>query len=264
MNELADSLRDNFRQLDATAALDIFLIWLLLFSVLLLLRGTTAMSVVRGATILLIGAFLLGRIFDLRVLNFLLRNSFLGLLIALPVIFQAEIRRALERVGRTGARAFGGSLGYDDTIDAVSEAAVDMGKRKIGALIVLDRETGLQEYAEKGIAVDALPSAELLEGIFFPNSPLHDGAVVLRGHRVVAAGVTLPLSENTLPGELGTRHRAGLGITEHTDAVSLVVSEETGAVSVAADGRMYTRLDEARLRALLERLLGDKRNGLAP
>src|SRR4029077_56590 len=108
-----------------------------------------------------------------------------------------------------------------------------------------------------------LPSPELLEGLFFPNSPLHDGAVVVRGNRVIAAGVTLPLSENTMPGELGTRHRAGLGITERTDAVSIVVSEETGRISVAADGRMYTRLDDARLHSLLDRLLG-RRNGATP
>ena len=262
MTDFREFLVDNFEQFDSAAALDIFLIWLLIFGMLLLLRGTTAMAVVRGATILLIGAFILGRIFDLRVLNFLLRNSFLGLLIALPVIFQQEIRRALERVGRAGARAFG-TLDYDDTLEAVSEAALDMARQKIGALIVLERETGLTEYSERGIPVDAVPSPELIENIFFPNSPLHDGAVVLRGDRVVAAGVTLPLSENSLPGELGTRHRAGLGITEHTDAVSLMVSEETGRISVAADGRMYTRLDEARLRGILERLLGG-RNGVSP
>jgi diadenylate cyclase len=262
MSDLWEFLRENFEQFDSTAALDVFLIWALIFGMLLLLRGTTAMAVVRGATILLIGAFILGRIFDLRVLNFLLRNSFLGLLIALPVIFQQEIRRALERVGRAGARAFG-SLDYDETLEAVSEAALDMSRQKIGALIVLERETGLSEFSERGIPVDAMPSPELIENIFFPKSPLHDGALVLRGDRVVAAGVTLPLSENSLPGELGTRHRAGLGITEHTDAVSLIVSEETGRISVAADGRMYTRLDEARLRGLLDRLLGSQ-NGTAP
>jgi len=254
MNDFIDFLTENFEQFDATSALDVFLIWLLIFSVLMLLRGTTAMAVVRGATILLIGAFILGRIFDLRVLNFLLENSFLGLLIALPVIFQQEIRRALERLGRAGARAFG-HLDYDETLETISEAALDMSRRKVGALIVLERETGLSEYTERGIPVDAVPSPELIENIFYPNSPLHDGALVLRGDRVVAASVTLPLSENVLPGELGTRHRAGLGITERTDAVSLIVSEETGRISVAADGRMYTRLDEARLRGLLQQLI---------
>lgn len=260
MTEFIHFLRDNFEQFDATAALDVLIIWLILFWLLILLRGTTAMSVMRGAFIILIAAFALGRIFDLRVLNFLLRNSFLGLLIALPIIFQPEIRRALERVGRAGARAFGGALDYHGTLEAVSEAALGMATHKYGALVVMERETGLQDYIDTGIPVDAVPSPELLEGIFYPNSPLHDGAVILRGNRVIAAACTLPLSENTLPGELGTRHRAGLGITERTDAVSLVVSEETGVISVAADGRIYMRLDEARLRGLLGRLL-DASNG---
>jgi diadenylate cyclase len=261
MSDLFGNLKDNFQQFDATSAIDIALISLIFFWVLLLLRGTSAMAVMRGAFIVLIAAFVLGRIFDLRVLNFLLDNSFIGLLIAVPIIFQPELRRALERVGRTGARAFGASASNPGTLEAVTTAACEMAREHIGALIVLERETGLQDVIETGIPVDALPSPELLEGIFFPNSPLHDGAVVVRGNRVVAAGVTLPLSENSLPGELGTRHRAGLGITERTDAVSVVVSEETGRVSVAADGRMHTRLDEARLRALLDSLLSGQSNG---
>ena len=258
MRDLLHFVRNNFQQFDASSAIDIALISLIFFWVLMLLRGTTAMAVMRGAFILLIAAFLLGRAFDLRVLNFLLRNSFVGLLIAIPIVFQPELRRALERVGRTGARAFGASTSNPGTLEAVHEASLDMARQHIGALIVLERETGLQDYIDNGIPVDAVPSPELLEGIFFPNSPLHDGAVIVRGNRIVAAGVTLPLSENTLPGELGTRHRAGLGITERTDAVSVVVSEETGHISIAAEGRMHTRLDEARMRALLERLLAGR------
>ncbi len=258
MRDLFHFVRDNFQQFDASSAIDIAIISLIFFWVLMLLRGTTAMAVMRGAFILLIAAFLLGRAFDLRVLNFLLRNSFIGLLIAIPIVFQPELRRALERVGRTGARAFGASNSNPGTLEAVNEASLDMARQHIGALIVLERETGLQDYIDNGIPVDALPSPELLEGIFFPNSPLHDGAVIVRGNRIVAAGVTLPLSENTLPGELGTRHRAGLGITERTDAVSVVVSEETGHISIAAEGRLHTRLDEDRMRALLERLLAGR------
>ncbi|HEY7801992.1 MAG TPA: diadenylate cyclase CdaA [Dehalococcoidia bacterium] len=261
MTDLFDSLRNNFEQFGPTSALDVIIISVLFFWLLMLLRGTTAMSVMRGVFILLIAAFALGRVFDLRVLNYLIRNSFTGLLIALPIIFQPEIRRALERVGRTGALAFGTSPGSQETVEALSAAATDMSRRKFGALIVLERDTGLQDYVETGIQVDALASPELIEGIFYPNSPLHDGAVVLRGNRIIAAGCTLPLSENSPPGELGTRHRAGLGITERTDAVSLVVSEETGRISVAADGRMYMRLDDARLRSLLETLLHLHLNG---
>lgn len=260
MTDALDTLRENFQDFDVTSAIDVLLISLLFFWVLLLLRGTTAMAVMRGVFILLTGAVILGQLFDLRVLNFLIRNSFTGLLIAIPIIFQPEIRRALERVGRTGARAFGAALQNPGTIDAVAEAAAEMAKRRTGALIVMERETGLQDYVDTGIPLDAVPSPELLENIFFPNSPMHDGAVVIRGSRIVAASVTLPLSDDALPGELGTRHRAALGITERTDAVSVVVSEETGGISVAAEGRLHTRLDEARLRALLDRLLIE-RNG---
>lgn len=260
MTDALDTIRENFQDFDVTSALDVLLISLLFFWVLLLLRGTTAMAVMRGVFILLTGAVILGQLFDLRVLNFLIRNSFTGLLIAIPIIFQPEIRRALERVGRTGARAFGATLQNPGTIDAVAEAAAEMAKRRNGALIVMERETGLQDYVDTGIPLDAVPSPELIENIFFPNSPMHDGALVIRGSRVVAASVTLPLSDDALPGELGTRHRAALGITERTDAVAVVVSEETGGISVAAEGRLHTRLDEARLRALLDRLLTE-RNG---
>jgi len=263
MGDLLDFLRENFEQFDAAAAFDIFIIWLAIFWILLLLRNTTAMTVIRGATIVLIAAFVLVRVFDLRVLDFLLRNSFLGLLIVLAVVFQHEIRRALERVGRAASRAMGGATHYDETIEAITEAADRMSRRHIGALIVVERDTGLQEYTEGGVPIDAVASPELLENIFYPNSPLHDGAAVVRGDRIVAASVTLPLAENQLPGEYGTRHRAGVGITERTDAVSVMVSEETGDVSVAADGRLYSRLDETRVRGLLERLLG-ARNGDAP
>jgi diadenylate cyclase len=264
MGELRDFFETTIDQFSLTAALDILIISFLFFWVLVLLRGTTAMAVMRGVFILLIAAFVMGRVLDLLVLNFLIRNSFTGLLIAIPIIFQPEIRKALERVGRTGALAFRGGVSYDSTLEAVTDASSDMSRRHIGALMVLERETGLQEIIDTGVPIDAVPSRELLEGIFFPNSPLHDGAVVLRGDRVVAAGCTLPLSENTLPGELGTRHRAGLGITERTDAISIVVSEETGRISVAADGRLYTRLDDARLKSLLERLIHARRNGTEP
>lgn len=264
MSDFFNSLRQNLDQFGPTSALDVIIISLLFFWLLMLLRGTTAINVMRGAFILLIAAFVLGRAFNLRVLNFLIRNSFTGLLIALPIIFQPEIRRALERVGRTGSAAFGFNEGDSETVEALMSAASDMSRRKFGALIVLERETGLQDYVETGIAVDALASPELIEGIFYPNSPLHDGAAVVRGNRIIAAGCTLPLSENSPPGELGTRHRAGLGITERTDAIALVVSEETGRISLAADGRMYMRLDDARLRGLLESLLHVHRNGSAP
>jgi len=264
VSDFLDSLRSNFQQFGPAAALDVIIISLLFFWLLMLLKGTTAMSVMRGVFILLIAAFVLGRAFDLRVLNFLIRNSFTGLLIAVPIIFQPEIRRALERVGRTGALALGSTVGSEETLVAVVSASLQMSRRKCGALVVIERDTGLQDFVETGIPVDAAITPEILQSLFYPNSALHDGALVVRGSRIVAAACTLPLSENSPPGELGTRHRAALGITERTDAVSVVVSEETGRISVAADGRMYMRLDEARLRSLLASLLRIPLSGVVP
>jgi diadenylate cyclase len=254
MGGLQHRLQDILDRLGPIDVLDIFLIALLIYGAFLLLRGTAAIALLRGAAIILIIVTILAQALNLTVLDFAIRNSLTGLIIAVPIIFQPEIRRALERVGRTGFRVWARSP-YEQLIDTVGRTAMELASRKHGALIVFERETGLQSYVDSGVPLDAVPSVELLEGIFFPNAPLHDGAVVLRENRVVAAGCTLPLSETRLSGEMGLRHRAGLGVTEGTDAVSLMVSEETGTIAVAADGRLYPRLDEARLRGLLTRLL---------
>jgi diadenylate cyclase len=255
MSDFLGGVRDTLGRVDARSVFDILLIAAIFYWVLLLLRGTTAMTLLRGFAILLIAAFILARLFDLRVLNFLLRNSLIGLAVAIPIIFQPELRRALERLGRAGSRAWLGRPGYDVLIDVVADAALNLAERRHGALMVLERDTGLKDYIDTGIPVDATPSAELLEGIFFPRSPLHDGAVILRQNRVMAAACTLPLSEDSSGGRLGTRHRAALGITERTDAITVVVSEETGEIAVAANGRLVPRLDETRLRATLASLL---------
>ena len=255
MSDFLESLRDTLGELDARSAFDILLIAAIFYWVLLLARGTTAMNLLRGFAILLIAAFVLARLFDLRVLNYLLRNSLIGLAVAVPIVFQPELRRALERLGRSGVRAWLGRPGYETLIDVIADAARDLAERRHGALMVLERDTGLEDYIDSGVRVDATPSAELLEGIFFPRSPLHDGAVILRENRVVAAACTLPLSEDSFGGRVGLRHRAALGITERTDAISVVVSEETGDIAVASNGRLVPRLDEARLRATLTSLL---------
>jgi diadenylate cyclase len=256
MQDLLNTIRENLSRLDWRAAVDILLIAAIIYWVLLLLRRTTAMSVLRGIAFIFIGAFVLARVFDLKVLSFLLRNSFIAVLIGIPIVFQPELRRALERLGRTGRRAWLGRANYDQVIDAVAGAACNLASARHGALMVLERETGLEDYIDTGVRVDAAPSVELLQGIFFPNSPLHDGAVILRENRVVAAACTLPLAEESGKSMFGTRHRAALGISERTDAVSVVVSEETGQVSVASNGRMLQRLDETRLRATLQTILG--------
>ena len=261
---MPDALRsfvDTLRTIDARDAVDIALLTVCIWWMLLLVRGTSAMTLLRGAAIVLIGAFALANVFDLTVLNWLLRNALTGLLLGMLIIFQPEIRRALERVGRTGMRAVRGRGGYEGVVDVLARAGEDMARRRHGALIVLERETGLEEYIRTGRRIDAETSEELIEGIFYRNSPLHDGAAVLRGDRIVAAACTLPLSEARLPQQYGTRHRAALGISERTDAVAIVVSEETGEIAVAADGRLLSHLDGDGLRRTLHLLVGLSQNG---
>jgi diadenylate cyclase len=181
-------------------------------------------------------------------------------LLALVVVFQPELRRALERIGRVGSLGWVFAPGYRREFERVSrvlaQAASSLSAQKTGALIVLERETGLEDMAEAGVRVDAALSTELIETIFTPRSPLHDGAVIVRHDRVVAAAVVLPLSEtNTYRERYGTRHRAALGLTEQTDALAIVVSEETGTISLVERGRIVRNLDEERLRRGLMELL---------
>lgn len=256
MPDIPDGVVDVFSRLNLSAFIDILIVSVSIYWLLLLLRGTTAMTVLRGVGVLLIGAFLLSRVLELRMLNWVLRNSVTGFVIVLPIIFQPEIRRALERLGRTGLRSVLGRPENRDVIELVVRAASQLARQSTGALIVLERETGLQEVTDTGVPVNAALSVELLHSIFFKDSPLHDGAVVIRGEMIIAAGCTLPLSEAPLPAEYGMRHRAALGITERTDAVVLVSSEERGEVSLASNGRMVPSLDETRLSRQLHRLFG--------
>ncbi len=254
MGGFINRIEDALGQFGPASIVDILIIAAIVYLILLLMRGTTAVYLARGIVILLAVAFVLVRVFELTVLGWLVRNSFPALLIAIPIIFQPEIRRFLERVGRTGRLGRALFPAYDSVLDAVIEASENLSQRRHGALMVLERETGLEDYADTGVRLDATPSVELLEGLFYPNSPLHDGAVILRGDRVVAAGCTLPLSDKVDRGHMGTRHRAALGLSERTDAVCVVVSEESGEISVAANGRMISRLEEPRLRAILRSL----------
>lgn len=249
-----DTFRSSLDQFTPASVVDILSIAVVIYLLLLLLKGTTAMSLLRGMIIVIIGALIMTETLNLTVLSWLFRNSFPALLIALPIIFQSEIRRFLERVGRTGRWPWPGRALYEGVVDCIAEAAVEMAEKRIGAIIVVERETGLEDYIDTGVKVDAVCSTKLLMSIFYPNSPLHDGAAIVREDRVVAAGATLPLSER-MDGFHGTRHRAALGITERTDAVSVVVSEETGQISIAANGRVISNLDGPRLRGILRSLL---------
>lgn len=234
--------------------IDVLAIAVVIYLSLLLIKGTTAMSLVRGIIIVVIGAVILTQALNLTVLSWLLRNSFPALLIAIPIIFQSEIRRFLERVGRTGRWPWPGRALYESVVDGIAEAAVFLSEKNMGAIIVIERETGLEDYIDTGVKIDAVCSTKLLMSVFYPNSALHDGAAIIREDRLVAASATLPLSER-MDGFHGTRHRAALGITERTDAVAVVVSEESGALSIAANGRVISNLDGPRLRGILRSLL---------
>ncbi len=251
---MPDVVRDVLDRIDAVAVLDILLISLAIYWLLLLLRGTSAWTVLRGIALLLVGAFLLARIFDLQVVNWMLGNMVTGLVIGVIVVFRPEIRRVLDRLGRTGWQLALVRQDQDYTIDVTVRAVMRLARQRYGALIVFERETGLQEVIDTGIELNAELSSELLGSIFMPNTPLHDGAVIVRGDQIVAAGCTLPLTDSPLQADLGMRHRAAVGITEGTDAIVVVVSEERGTLAVAAQGRMRPNLDETEVRARLQRM----------
>jgi len=254
-NNLWDDITDAFSGFGWAAVLEVAILAVVIFALLRLVRGTSAMPVVRGIGIIVVAIVVVSRVFDLEVLNWLVNNALAVLVLFVLIVFQPEFRRGLERIGRTGLRSLfgGGRDGYDSLIDVVSMAAGVLSERRTGALMVIERETGLQEIADTGTQIDALLTPELLEGIFFPNSPMHDGAVLLRPERVVAAACTLPVSARQMVREvhLGLRHRAAVGISEQTDAIVVVVSEESGVISVATGGRLVQRLNEERLRTLL-------------
>ncbi|MCX7624259.1 MAG: diadenylate cyclase CdaA [Thermomicrobium sp.] len=248
-----------FTRIDLRAIVDICSVALIFFWLLWVIQGTRAAQLVRGLVILVVAVVGAANLFHLQALNWLLRQALPALIIAIPVVFQPELRRALERLGHTGAwlrtPLSSHEVQTEETIEEIVRAVQQLSRLRYGALIVIERETGLQDYADRGIPLDATLTQQLLVNIFFPNSPLHDGAVIIRGNRILSAGCVLPLSENPLDPQMGTRHRAGLGITEESDAVAVIVSEETGQVSLAVNGRLYRNLDAERLRRALRALL---------
>jgi uncharacterized protein (TIGR00159 family) len=240
--------------------IDILVVALIIFWLLWVAQGTRATQLIRGIVTLLAVVFLVGTTFQLTTLNWVLSQTWPVLLISLPVIFQPEIRRALEQLGQTRSwlpqiRPRGDEI-TERTVDELVKAATQLARQRYGALIVLERETGLQDYVERGVPIDGLLTRQLLINLFYPNSPLHDGAAVVRDSRIVAASVVLPLSDNTAAtSQLGTRHRAALGISEQSDAIAVVVSEETGQISIAENGNLIRNLDAERLEERLRGLL---------
>lgn len=245
-----------------SAVIDILLVALLFFTASFVIRGTQAVALLRGMILVLAGIFLIANIFPLLALRWLLGNMVTILAIAIPVIFQPELRRALEQLGRAGILS--NSQATPDNlrariIDDVCQAAEKLSERRHGALIILQRNSNLDEYVRTGIRLTSDVSPQLLLTIFWPKTELHDGAVIIgRDGRIASAASVLPLtSSRNLPNpKLGTRHRAALGISEVSDAVTVVVSEETGRISITSGGRMIMRLDTQQLRTVLRAFYG--------
>ena len=240
------------------AAVQILIVAFLFLGILTIIRGTQADLVIRGALVVVVATLVVGRVLQLTVINWILDNGLVVVLFALIVVFQPELRRLLERLGRTGsivAHPFG-IMTAEQTqqmIGQVVGAAESLSARLWGALLVIQREGGLDEYAGTGTRLNASLSQALVMTVFYPGSELHDGALLVRGSQAIAAHVMLPLSDALGPQDhVGTRHRAGLGITEATDAVAVMISEETGGISFAVDGRMERHLNPDQLRRRLE------------
>ncbi len=232
--------------------IDIGLVAFITYRFLLLVRGTRGAQMTFGIAVLL-GFYWITRYYRLTAVQWLLNNALTYIVFGIIVLYQNEIRRGLAGIGRTPMlghyRRRGSKEGYEEII----LAATTLSSKKIGALVVVERDIGLRNYAESGIALDAVLTYDLLVTIFSPSTPLHDGAVILQRNRIIAAGCFLPLTlDPLLSKELGTRHRAAIGITEETDALAVIVSEETGIISAAIEGKITRNLDGAGLRTILQ------------
>lgn len=244
----------------AKIIIEIGTLWFVYYGILIFARGTRGVYVLRGI-ILIAVFFIITKQMGLERINWILTKIFALSILAFLIIFQQEIRRGLANIGqRRWSRFF---LKESEIIKEITTACFLLSKRKIGALIAIERETRLENYIESGVDIDAKVNSELLITIFMPNTPLHDGGIVIAGERVAASGCLFPLTQNPkISTTLGTRHRAALGLSEETDAIVIVVSEETGGVSVSIGGRLTHDLD----RESLERVLGnlyrpDKKGG---
>ena len=234
--------------------LDILIVAFILYRVYLMLEDTRAITLAKGILVLL-GVTVIASYFELHVISWLLQKSVTLLFVALPIVFQPELRRALEHLGQGRFFRAGGLMDDEEaqsTIREIRSAVKILSANKIGALLVIERNMGLNDISATGIQIDGLITSDFLMNVFIPNTPLHDGAAVIRGKRLIAAGCLLPLTENrTLSTELGTRHRAAIGLSEQCDALVVVVSEETGTISIAENGRIHRHLDEDKLTHVL-------------
>ena len=256
MQTFIDNLIFVFQRLTWTSVVDILLVAFIFFVILVWLQDTQAITLINGVVILLVVSSLLTSLINLPAFTWLVRTATPALVLAIPVIFAPEIRQALERLGRAGSWFVQETRETHSVIPAIVDAAARLASRRHGALIVLQRFTNLGEYIETGVPMDALVTAELLLQIFYPKTPLHDGAVIIQNGRIKAAACVLPLSASGVLSrspdrQMGLRHRAALGISEVSDAVVVVVSEETGTISLTVRGRILRRLSPQRLEQIL-------------
>jgi diadenylate cyclase len=252
---------DRFSRSPLNNALDIGLVALTIFAVLVLVRGTRAVPLLRGLIGLALLFLVLASFIELPAFGWLVSNTLPVLLLAFPVIFQPELRRALEQLGRAGRyfRVFQ-RVERSPLVDAMATACLRLSQRRHGALLVIEQDTGLQEYVDTGIIINGEPSVELFLTIFNKTTELHDGAVITRGEKLAAAACVMPLSTRSLSDkQMGLRHRAALGISEVSDAVVLVVSEETGQISIAHNGRIIPQREPAQLAAVLHSFMQNPR-----
>lgn len=242
--------------------IEIGILWFMIYKLLVFIKGTRAVQVLRGIIIIAV-IFLLTQQLRFDVINLIFTKLFALSVIAFLIVFQPEMRSGLARIGRE--KVFGNILTEERTIEEIAKSVSVLARKKIGAIIAIQREVNLEPYTESGVLLDSAITSELLNTIFMPNTPLHDGGVIVHGDRVTAAGCLFPLSPNPdISKLLGTRHRAAIGLTEETDAVCVVVSEETGIISVANGGKLTRDLDRERLvnhlRSLLYRPKKEKRS----
>ncbi|QSZ27237.1 TIGR00159 family protein [Aceticella autotrophica] len=264
-----NDLIDIIKTIRINDIVDIAIIAYVMYKFIIVIRKTRAEQLLKGLVVLIV-VTKLSEWLQLRTVNYLLKNAMTVGVIALLIVFQPELRRALESLGRSEFFRKNFFIINDDMKDIkevlgeVCDAVQFLSRSKIGALIVIERKTGLNEFIETGIFMDSKISSELLINTFIPNTPLHDGAVIIRGDRIMAAGCFLPLTDSqNLSTELGTRHRAAIGVTEVSDALAIIVSEETGTISLAQNGRISRHLDIKTLREVLISMFKAKENKAA-
>jgi len=263
VTQLINAILFLFQRFNWLSVIDLILVTAIFYALMIMLKDTQATVLLRGVIFIIIVLGLLTSFIDLPAFSWLIRNTLPALLFAIPVIFSPEIRRALERLGRAGTGtsillrpSINADEAMKETIHAVVTASARLSARQHGALIILQRADSLDEYVRTGVRMDAKVTPELLLQIFYPNTPLHDGAVIISGNQITAAACVLPLSASGILNrsperQMGLRHRASLGISEASDGIAVVVSEETGSISIAHSGRIIRRLDSERLENIL-------------